>query len=693
MLNESQGSQVGLTRVFYRALGLAFCIPFLVFLYHFIIRPETAPSWTALLPLVFAAVSALLGLYLVYEILRGVAAILRNLDRISHGERTTALANPEAAQFKEFTQTVEALNKLTDDYRSNAERLDALLSQFSTLSELMELAARIPNLKDLLGVVLRRAMTATRASKGTVMVRREDDGRIEIAATEGWNPTVTGPLDMHETLAGRVVETGEPLMADKLDAVEKGDRPTDSTSYTSPSFLIMPLKISTGSLGALCLSEKAGGAAFDSHDQQFLATLLHQVGFALENSRLLEQTRRAVERLEETVIEQEAQLQDAKKKILKADRLSVIGHLIASVAHEVNNPLTSTLGYAQLLLDREPAGPDRKWLTTIFEESSRAAKITRNLLTFAHDTKPGFAPVDLNQLVRNVVALRRYDLRMRNIDLSTDLAKDVPTAMLDGGRIQQVLLNLINNSSDAMTLRNPRKIRIGTGLSDGQITIWVADTGHGIPEVLRERIFEPFFSTKVGSEHTGLGLGIAQDIIVGHKGSLDIQSAEGQGTRITIHLPLVPAPEVESRIPGEEAGTIHFDRLFALSVDDEPANAELVSSILSELGFQVESVAEGTEALERLLHENFDLVVCDIRMPTLDGKQLYRELKRVRPRAVRRIIFTSGDTADPEAKLFAVNNQVPLVAKPFVKEDLIKAVYGEFARLPVKEQKRTPEPV
>jgi signal transduction histidine kinase/ActR/RegA family two-component response regulator len=676
-MNVNEGSsfrEVTRARLSMRALGLVFCLPFVGLMYYlvFLAQGSSPRDWSLTLPLVASGVVALLGLYFILEILKGI-------DRLSGKIESVSDASPESG-IMEVSQTLDGLCRLTADLGENSKKLDTLVCQLSTLTEITELAARVPDLNELLGVVLRKAMMATQATKGSVMLRREDRAGLEVVASEGWSPNLTGPIDPQESFAGRVIETGQPFLAHDISDATGGERPNDGANFSSPSFLIMPLNTTRATIGSLCLSEKRDGSAFGAHDQQFLAVLLGQVRFAFENARLLEESRDAAKALRETVHSQEIQLASARRKILQADRLSVLGQLVASVAHQINNPLTSALGYAQLLLERTPAGSDAKWLKTVFEESNRAAKITQNLLSFAHESKPGRSPADINHLVQNVVDLRCYDLRMRDIDISTDLAAGLPVTMADPGRIQQVLLNLINNSAQAMTSKNPRKIRIGTSHANGEILMWIADTGQGIPETLRERIFDPFFSTKAGTSHTGLGLTIARGIIEDHDGSMDLVSVEGQGTRLTMHLPVVEAPAEMLEVQPFNLDTVRrFDNLYALSIDDEPANADLVASILEDIGFRVEVSTAGPEAMQRLLHESFDLVVCDVRMPQLDGRTLYRNLRKSKPRAARRILFTTGDAADPEVILFAQNNGLRLIAKPFVKEDILQAVHEAFA--------------
>jgi GAF domain-containing protein len=204
-------------------------------------------------------------------------------------------------------------------------------------------------------LVLRKAMGATYSGKGSIMLVREDGNGLDIVAADGWTPSVRGPIDLHDSVAGKVIETGQPLLVADLDSDPEWDRNNDSGRYTSSSFLIMPLKSKSAIIGVVCLSEKVGTSPFSDQDMQFLTVLLGQIGFAVENARLLQQARCAADALRLVVEGKDVELKDAHNQIVQAEKLSALGQLIAGVAHEMNNPLTSVVGYAGLVLET----PDR----------------------------------------------------------------------------------------------------------------------------------------------------------------------------------------------------------------------------------------------------------------------------------------------------------------------------------------------
>jgi signal transduction histidine kinase/ActR/RegA family two-component response regulator len=673
---ESRSSQsLGINRIAFRALLLVIVLPALGVLYLF--WEQLTGKWV---PLAILLALAALGFYLFWTIIRSITSVLRGLESVSRGEAESVDLQHGPQQLKEMADIINALNKLTIEFRENAAQLESFIEQFATLTELTEITARIPDINELLKLVLRRAMASTHARLGTVMLLREDSTALDIVATEGWTPARTGPIAPQETLCGKVIESGTAIVVEDIEHNPELSRLNDWTRYSSPSFLIMPLATKTATIGAVCLSEKATGAAFTTHDQQFLTVMLGQIGYAVENARLLKQAREAAQRLRETVEHKELQLQDAQRQIIQAEKLSALGQLIAGVAHEINNPLTCVSGYAELLIEMEDdklAGKKvHRQLRTIHEEATRATKIVQNLLSFAREKKPETTMANLNDLVHRIVELRNYDLKTRNIELAMELDPRLPYTMIDVDQIQQVLLNLVNNAVQALGDDGPRQIEIGTRRSGDKIELWVSDSGHGIPEPVLDRIFDPFFSTKAGKTNTGLGLSISYGIVKEHGGEIRVESAEGKGTRMTVVLPIVSRP-----VSVEKADDVDMSifecvrRRSAYVVDDEPAVAELVAMIMGMAGFQVGVSTEGTKAVEALSKGDYDIIICDLRMPDLDGKELYRRLIQSKPECANRFVFTTGDVADPEAQEFADQHQVQFIAKPFTQKQLLQAVY------------------
>lgn len=352
------------------------------------------------------------------------------------------------------------------------------------------------------------------------------------------------------------------------------------------------------------------------------------------------------------------------------ERLSVLGELVSGVAHELNNPLTTILGYAQLLPSLE--GEDfRRAIQTIEQEGQRAGRIVRNLLYFSRQHRPRVEPIDLNGVLARVVEVRRYNLEANNIHLATQFGV-VPELLGDQYQLEQVFLNLVNNAQQAL---HPGGGTITlTSESAGDVArVTVRDTGPGVPDELVQRIFEPFFTTREVGEGSGLGLSIAYGIVQSHGGRLLAQRASGGGAEFIVELPLLPyaaPPAPPAATPATERGA--GERV--LVVEDEAAVRSLISTVLGTSGYAVRAAESGDEAVRALEESTYDLVISDLRMPGLDGEGLHEQVQERWPHLQRRLLFISGDI---EADRFAARlreHDVRYLEKPFSAARLLATV-------------------
>jgi PAS domain S-box-containing protein len=370
---------------------------------------------------------------------------------------------------------------------------------------------------------------------------------------------------------------------------------------------------------------------------------------------------------------------DLYTQLLQAEKMAALGQTISGVAHELNNPLATILTWAERLSSRTPLDePVRRGLETILSESERAARIVRNLLTFARKRQTTRAMVDMNQVVRETLALRNYDQRVTNITVFDALAAGLPPVFADSYQVQQVLLNLVINAEQAMLGANGRGtivVRTWHDCDHESVVLEINDDGPGIAEDVKPKIFDPFFTTKDVGKGTGLGLTVAYAIVQEHGGRIRLESAVASGASFYVELPISgakqpPAPPVlrrSSRPETRAAGSI-------LVVEDEAPLASAVVEALQDAGFTVEHAADGEEALARVQQRTHDLVVCDLKMPRLDGKAFYRRLKELKPNLDRRVIFVTGDVAGTDAEQFLTESGCRWLAKPFRLGDLLKAV-------------------
>ncbi len=371
------------------------------------------------------------------------------------------------------------------------------------------------------------------------------------------------------------------------------------------------------------------------------------------------------------------QSRDIQSELLQAEKMAALGHTISGVAHELNNPLATILSWAERLSAQPLDEKTRRGLAVILGESERAARIVRNLLTFARKRQSTRALVDVNQVVRETMALRAYEQRVSNITSIEALASGLPPVFADGHQIKQVLLNLMINAEQAMLTSHGRGtlvIRTWHDQEKGCVLIEINDDGPGVPLEVQSRIFDPFFTTKEVGKGTGLGLSVAYALVKEHAGRIWLRS-EASGTSFYVELPVTvragdaaPASTQSASVSLEG-----YKGTRVLVVEDEPALAMAVSEALVDAGFVVDRAGDGEEGLTRLAEQSYELIVCDLKMPRIDGMQFYRAMAAATPALARRVIFVTGDVAGTDAERFLEETGCRWLSKPFRLGELLRA--------------------
>jgi PAS domain S-box-containing protein len=375
-----------------------------------------------------------------------------------------------------------------------------------------------------------------------------------------------------------------------------------------------------------------------------------------------------------------SELKATQTQLLQAKKLSTIGEVISGVAHELNNPLSGVLGFSELLLLRagEEDGPQE--LELIHDSALRCQKIVQNLLSFARENKPERKYEDVNAVIDKTLEMKKYQLHVNSIEIACELDRDLPRTLIDFHQMQQVLLNLVNNAQYAMTRKrqaNPSKLHVRSSLHDGAILIEIADNGEGMDQETLERIFDPFFTTREAGKGTGLGLSVSYGIVKEHGGRIWARSDPGKGSAFLIELPV--REEEGASAPGEAgvhrvAETTIRPGSRILVVDDEPVVLQLFVNLFEGRGYKVDTAVNGKEAYDNVNLKSYDLVITDLRMPEMDGVELYGKLLVRRPELKGRVIFITGDIVESETARFAADANIPTLSKPIEVTEVVKIV-------------------
>ncbi len=539
---------------------------------------------------------------------------------------------PDAAGLSRPTaQMGEAFNRMLEDLRGSTERLEDLVFKLSTLNEVVELAARVPDLNDLLSLVLERTMRTVRAGIGSIMLLDHERKVLRLVAARGLPEDVIGQAEVRvgEGIAGKVVLLGEPVLVEDITTDPRFAKPSEP-KYGSGAFMCLPVRVEDRIIGVVNLAKSAAARpspAFGPTDLQFLNTLMTHIAYAIDNARLLQEARMSANRLRSAMED----LRTTQTRVAEGETLRAMGRMASGMAHHVNNLLAVISGRTQLLLVRATQPEVRRPLEIIQRATFDAADVVRRVLGFA-SMQPAAeaAAVDLNEIVREVVELARPrwrdEAQMRALVIDVGLELDgVPGVAGDAPSLREVVMNLLFNAIDA--LPKGGTIRIATWSADAWVFCSVADDGVGMDDAVRRQALEPFFTTK-GPSGTGLGLSVANSIVQRHRGELSLRPNEPQGTVVTLRLPQASAgPAAPPPAPTPEGPPMRV-----LVIDDEPLVREALADSLIEDGHSVIQVASGAEGLARLAEgADVDVVLTDFGMPEMTGWDVARAVRTRHP--------------------------------------------------------------
>jgi len=535
--------------------------------------------------------------------------------------------------------------------------------ELNALNAMAVVAAQSFDLDEILNLTLRQVVTLFGAESGTVYLsdvdspiyrrraswgpRSRDKGRAaEISFAEGFGDLVI--RSRAEVVTAEYLPHLPPNVAEFL----RSD--TDRTWI----WVLFWAKDSPVGLMGLCSHL---GYQYSSNDENLLVAISRQLATTIEKVRLYEETCRAYEDLRKT-----------QEQLLQSEKMSAVGQLIAGVAHELNNPLTAILGYAQLLETEGLNARAQDFVGKLFKQAQRTHRVVQNLLSFARQRKPQRDEVDLRKVLEETLTLREYDLKSNNIQVQTEMPSEPAMVVADPHQIEQVFLNIINNAVDAIleTGRNGSlKIRILT--QNGHVCAQFSDDGAGIKDP--KRIFDPFYTTKSVGKGTGLGLSICYGIVKEHGGDILASNNPDAGATIEVKLPAVVAAAVAE--PANPAPRTHESAISGrvLLAEEEEAVLEFERDVLSGAGATVATCQKAEDVKTRMLSEAVDTIIMSGNMAgQWTAKESYAWLKENCPGMEKHVLYTFSNGVEPtDGRTFLQENGIPYLVKPFEVAELI----------------------
>ena len=378
-----------------------------------------------------------------------------------------------------------------------------------------------------------------------------------------------------------------------------------------------------------------------------------------------------------------AEIERQREALHQSEKLAAIGSLLAGVAHELNNPLSIVLGQSTLLREEMATGFLRRSAIERTEKieaaAQRCVRVVRAFLAIARQRKAETRAVQALPIVESAVELLRYGMESSGIVVRCDIGQGLPDIVADPDQVQNILTNLLVNATHALeAVEGRREIRVSAVERDGKLGIVVADTGTGVPREIAQRVFDPFFTTKPQGVGTGIGLSISRGLAEAQGGTLSLIESE-TGAAFELSLPTVGRRVIaDAAYPAVEAASARLrpDRPRALVIDDEPEIALLLADAMEKAGYRCDVATGGSEGKAMIAADprGYDAVVCDLRMPDLDGPALFRWLEAHHPALAERVLFVTGDALGPVSGRFLAESGRPVLEKPFTAAEVADVV-------------------
>ena len=435
----------------------------------------------------------------------GDVIIIRDITKRKKAQQQVEMRNTRLAILNAISMTISNSLDLNEVLNSTIDKIRELLESDSVRIYLLD------GKRNVLNLAAHKGLSSEFISKSHIRHREVGAGSLGQAVLAC------------ETKVVDNIEASEDPYADLM--VKEG---LHSTAY-------IPLVSKGQPLGVMVVSSYSG-FKFSANYVDFLTAIGNQIGVAVDNANLYENLKRAYQKLKE-----------AQEQVIRTEKLASLGKLAATVAHEINNPLAAVLTYTRLMMKlmsrgrftQERLEDIARYLTIMESETARCGEIVKNLLAFSRQPKITVETSSIEELIEKTLVLISHDLEMKNIQLVKEIEPDLPKIKCSSRHIQQALLNLLSNASEAMPEGGTLTVTAKRSKSDGFVEAIISDTGCGISEEDLKNIFEPFFTTKEEGRGVGLGLSVVHGIITRHNGSIEIESKPDEGSTFKVRLPTV----------------------------------------------------------------------------------------------------------------------------------------------------------
>jgi signal transduction histidine kinase/ActR/RegA family two-component response regulator len=374
----------------------------------------------------------------------------------------------------------------------------------------------------------------------------------------------------------------------------------------------------------------------------------------------------------------EAERTRLRAELDRTQRLGSLGTLVSGVAHELNNPLTAILGFAEALTAPVSEQERARQANIIREQALRCRRIVHGLSTFSGKESEVHETIDLGALLERVTRGFELELARKGVRVSIEVSGAPPRFQGDRFALEQMVANLLANAVQASAPGTAVTLS-ARPVEQGGVELCVEDEGTGIPADVLPRIFDPFFTTRVPGEGMGLGLAVVHGIVQAHGGTIRAENRAARGARFVVTLPARLRPEAAGAQPRGAAApraAAAAGPLELLVIEDEPLVREMIATLGARRGWRVTAVASGRAGLERLRTEGerFDAVLCDLRMAAPSGIELHDQLASDDPSLVERFLFFTGDVGSEDAAAFARRCARPILRKPFHIDELARHI-------------------